>query len=182
MNLKHKAVAIDSDEVFHEHKRKRTWEDAKSGHKCFVVYARLLDIIWGETKYWIWESFKETSGEKIEVAKLRTVCWLDVRGKFKISDLSPGTVYEVVYVVMLTKWASGWELPIKLTLSLPDGKVQERQVSLLQKPRRQWMELSLGYFYIEKSETREVCFRLHETGGHWKSGLIIKSAILRPIN
>ena len=112
------------------------------------------------------------SDEKIEVARLRTVCWLDVRGNFKISDLSPGTVYEVVYVVMLTKGASGWELPVKLKLCLPDGKVQERQVSLLQKPRGQLMELSLGHFCTgENGETREVCFYLYEFGAIGKMDL-----------
>ncbi|XP_022719932.1 protein PHLOEM PROTEIN 2-LIKE A1-like [Durio zibethinus] len=183
MDLKRKAGATDTNEVFPQHKMKKAWEDAKSGHKCFVLYARSLHIIWSDHEYWMWESFKETSDEKIEVARLRTVCWLEVKGKFKILDLSPGTVYEVVYVVMLTKEASGWELPVKLKLSLPDGKVQERQVSLLQKPRGQWMELGLGHFCTgENGETGEVCFDLYEIGGHWKSGLVIKGAILRPIN
>ncbi|XVE90312.1 hypothetical protein DITRI_Ditri20bG0067300 [Diplodiscus trichospermus] len=120
----------------------------------------------------------------IEVAKLNLVSWLDVRGKFNISDLSPATLYEVVYEVKLTKGASGWELPIKLRLSLPNGKVQERQVSLLQKPRGQWMELNVGNFCTEENgetgETREVCFDLYEHGGHWKHGLVIRGAILRP--
>ncbi|XWS57938.1 hypothetical protein CRYUN_Cryun09bG0215900 [Craigia yunnanensis] len=40
--------------------------------------------------------------EKIEVARLRTVCWLDVNGKFKILDLPPGTVHEIVYAVFCT--------------------------------------------------------------------------------
>lgn len=137
----------------------KTWENAKSGHKCFVLYAWSLDICWSDHDYWIWDSFTETSDEEIEVAKLRTVCWLHVKGKFKISDLSPGTVYEVVYVVMLMKGALGWELPIKLKLSLPNGKVQERQVSLLRMPKGKWMEVSLGYFCTEENgETRDVCY------------------------
>ena len=84
-------------------------------------------------------------------------------------------VYEVTYLVMLTKGASGWELPIKLKLSLPDGKVQESQVSILQKPRGQWMELSLGHFCTgengETRETREVCFYLYEFGAIGKMDL-----------
>ncbi|XVF56732.1 hypothetical protein PTKIN_Ptkin06aG0143900 [Pterospermum kingtungense] len=187
MKLKRKEVATEINEVFPEPKRKKTWDDASSGHKCFVLYARSLHICWSDHEYWSWDSFKEASDEIIEVARLRTVCWLDLSGKLKISDLSPGTVYEVAFVVMLTKGASGWELPIKLNLSLPGGKVQERQVSLLQKPRGQWMELSLCHFCTtgENGETKEaeqVCFRLYEIGGHWKNGLVIKGAILRPIN
>lgn len=97
-----------------------------------------------------------------------------------MSDLSPEVEYEIVYVVKLTKGASGWELPIRLQLSLPDGRVQERQVCLLEKPRKQWMELNVGNFQSKDRESGEVGFDLFEHGGHWKTGLIIKGAILRP--
>ncbi|XWS58621.1 hypothetical protein CRYUN_Cryun08bG0050400 [Craigia yunnanensis] len=184
MNLnKKKVVTTDNNEKFLEHKRKKTWEEAKSGHKCFMLYARSLYITLGGNEYWNWNSFKDTSDENIEVAKLSHVCWLNVRGKFKISDLSPRTLYEVVYEVKLTKGASGWELPINLRLSLTNGRAQERQFSLLQKPRRQWMELNVGNFCTEENgetgETREVCFDLYEHGGHWKTGLVIRGAISR---
>ncbi|XVF56730.1 hypothetical protein PTKIN_Ptkin06aG0143700 [Pterospermum kingtungense] len=187
MNLiKKKVVATNNNEKFLEHRRKKTWEDAKSGQKCFMLYARSLYITWGaRDEYWIWNSFKDTSEENIEVAKLRQVCWLDVRGKLKLSDLTPRSSYEGVYVVKLTKGASGWELPIKLRLSLPNGRVQERQVSLLHKPRGVWMELNVGNFCTEEEingdtgDTREVCFDLYEHGNHWKTGLVIRGAILR---
>ncbi|TXG66479.1 hypothetical protein EZV62_007754 [Acer yangbiense] len=98
---------------------------------------------------------EELNDDNIEVAKLSHVCWLDVRGKFKISDLSPGIVYQVVYVVKLTKGASGWELPVTLRLSLPGEEVQDRQVSLLEKPRGEWIELNVGNFLTDGRETRE---------------------------
>ncbi|TXG66482.1 hypothetical protein EZV62_007757 [Acer yangbiense] len=160
--MKLKAVAAStnkSSQGFLEHKRKKTWIDNKSGCHCFMLYA---------------------SDDNIEVAKLSHVCWLDVRGKFKISDLSPGIVYQVAYVVKLTKGASGWELPITLRLSLPGEEVQDRQVSLLEKPRGEWIELNVGNFLTDGRQTREVCFDIYQHGGHWKNGLIIKGAILRP--
>ena len=120
------------------------------------------------------------SDENIEVARLLHVCWLDVRGKLTMSELSPGVIYEIVYVVKLTKEASGWELPIVLKLSLPDGRVRERQVSIMEKPRKQWIELNVGNFESKDGETGEVCFDLFQHGTHWKGGLIIKGAILRP--
>jgi hypothetical protein len=120
------------------------------------------------------------SEENIEVAKLSHVCWLDVRGKLSLSELSPEVVYEIVYVVKLTTGASGWEFPILLRLSLPDGRVQERQVSLLEKPRRQWIELNVGNFQTKNGESGEVSFDIYQHGGHWKNGLIIKGAIFRP--
>ena len=121
------------------------------------------------------------SGEILEVAILSQVCWLDVRGSLDISELSPEVVYEIVYVFMLTEAASGWELPIRLILALPDGRVQASQVSLLEKPRGQWMELSVGNFQRKNGELGEVSFIIREHGGHWKQGLVIKGAVIRPI-
>ncbi|KAJ0013694.1 hypothetical protein Pint_20835 [Pistacia integerrima] len=178
--MKLKKKATNNTEEFLEHKRKKTWVDKKTSCKCFMIYPRSLYITWGSLEYWTWNYFKDTSDENVEVAKLSHVCWLDVRGKFKVSDLSPGAVYEIVYVVKLTKEASGWELPIHLKLSLPDGTVKQRQISLFEKPRGEWMELNLGKFLTENGEQNEVCFDLFEHGGHWKTGLVIKGAILRP--
>ncbi|KAE8037265.1 hypothetical protein FH972_009866 [Carpinus fangiana] len=167
-------------EIFLEHKKKKKWADEKTGHSCFMLYARSLNICSSHSEYWIWNCFKETSEENIEVAKLSHVCWLDVRGKLSVSELSPEVVYEIVYVVKLTKGASGWEFPILLRLSLPDGRVQEHQVSLLEKPRRQWIELNVGNFQTKNGESGEVGFDIYQHGGHWKKGLIIKGAIFRP--
>jgi hypothetical protein len=104
-----------------------------------------------------------------------------VRGSLDISELSPEVVYEIVYVFMLTEAASGWELPIQLILALPDGRVQASQVSLLEKPRGQWMELNVGNFQRKNGELGEVSFIIREHGGHWKQGLVIKGALIRPI-
>ncbi|KDP39599.1 hypothetical protein JCGZ_02619 [Jatropha curcas] len=178
MKLK-KAAAETKSQVYLENKRKKKWVD-KSGHNCFMLFARSLYITWGGHENWIWNCFKETGEENVEVAKLSHVCWLDVRGKFSVSDLSPGIVYEIVYQVKLTNGADGWELPISLKLSLPNGVVRQRQVVLLEKPRGEWTELSVGNFLAEEGETGEVCFDIYEHGGHWKRGLIIRGAILRP--
>ncbi|GLT70848.1 hypothetical protein SLA2020_429030 [Shorea laevis] len=98
-----------------------------------------------------------------------------------MSELTPEVVYEIVLVVKLTNAAYGWELPIKLTLTLCyDNKVQERQVSLLEKPRRQWIELNVGNFQTKNGESGEVGFAFIQIGGHWKRGLIVKGAVFRP--
>ncbi|KAK3198274.1 hypothetical protein Dsin_021689 [Dipteronia sinensis] len=181
MKFKGEAATTNvTSEVFLEHKRKKTWIDKKSGGHCFMLYPRSLYITWNSHPYWTWNCFKETSDDNIEVAKLLAVCWLDVRGKFKISDLSPGIVYELVYDVKLTKGASGWELPVTLRLSLPSGEVRDRQVSLLEKTRGKWIELNVGNSLTQSGETREVCFDIYQHEGHWKTGLIIRGAILRP--
>uniref|UniRef100_A0A803L8R5 Uncharacterized protein n=1 Tax=Chenopodium quinoa TaxID=63459 RepID=A0A803L8R5_CHEQI len=96
-----------------------------------------------------------------------------------MSELSPGVTYEVVYAVKLTKSASGWELLLMLRLIAPGNEVKLRQVSLLMKPKGEWFELNLGSFQAKADETEEVCFDIFERGGHWKTGLIIKAAIIR---
>ncbi|ESR50574.1 hypothetical protein CICLE_v10033500mg [Citrus x clementina] len=162
MNFKKAAAAAkhESAEEFLEHKRKKRWIDNKSGYNCFMLYPRsLYRCHWSNRQYWDWRCFKETSDENIEVVKLICVCWLDVSGTFKISDLWPVVLYELVYV--------------------PFGE----------KPRGQWIGLSVANFLTDQniygsssssSETAEVSFNLTQIAGHWKSGLIIKGAILRP--
>lgn len=86
--------------------------------------------------------------------------------------------------------AYGWEAPIILKLTLPNGRVQNRQVSLLgRSPGDNGLGLSVANFLTDQniygsssssSETAEVSFNLTQIAGHWKSGLIIKGAILRP--
>lgn len=49
-----------------------------------------------------------------------------MRGKFEITKLSPGTAYEVAFVILLKENAYGWEVPVNVRLVLPDGKKQER--------------------------------------------------------
>ncbi|XP_059430869.1 putative disease resistance protein At3g14460 [Corylus avellana] len=172
-------IEAESGEIFLEQKRKKKWVDEKTGHFCFMMYARLLFKTWSGGEYWIWNCFKETS-ENIEVVKLSHVCWMEVNGKLSMSELSPEVVYEIVYVVKLTNGAFGWERPIKLKLTLPDGRVQERQLSLLEKPRRRWIELNVGNFQTNDGESREVGFTISQIAGQWKNGLIVKGAIIRP--
>nr|XP_011467106.1 PREDICTED: protein PHLOEM PROTEIN 2-LIKE A1-like [Fragaria vesca subsp. vesca] len=150
-----------------------------SNYKCVMLFPRRLHISNLVPPYWAWNCYKETS-DNVEVAKLRTVCWLDVRGHIKMSELSCGVVYEIAYIVKLTNGASGWELPITLKLRYPDGREQIRQQSLLEKPRGEWMELSGGTFLTNQEETGEFWFDLCEHGGHWKTGLIIKGIIAKP--
>ncbi|KAL1818758.1 hypothetical protein ACET3Z_013627 [Daucus carota] len=178
---KNKAEKYSSSEVFLERKTKKKWVDKISGEYCFMLYPRSLFITNMEDRYWHWKCFKETSEDNVEVVKLITVCWLDVRGKFKMSDLNPGITYNVSYVVKLTQSSSGWELPIILKLGVPGKTEQRRQVSLLKKPKGEWFELNLGNVYAVDNENGEINFDFYGQGGHWKSGLLIKGVIIKPI-
>ncbi|XP_042520925.1 lectin-like [Macadamia integrifolia] len=170
--------------VFLDHKRKKYWIDPKTGYNCFMLFARDLSITWGDdNRYWKWDSLQETSDVRVDIAELKNVCWLEVRGKFDTSNLSPGVMYEVAFVVMLKEASNGWNAPLNLELALPDGKKQEHKENLQYKPKGQWMELVIGEFWTCQNMDGDIQFSLLEIkGGQWKNGFIIKGVIIRPKN
>ncbi|CAA0815578.1 F-box protein [Striga hermonthica] len=71
--------------------------EKSSGKKCYMIAARDLIIIWGDTpRYWRWIPLPESRFP--EVAELLTVCRFEIRGKISTKMLSPGTCY-VAYLV-----------------------------------------------------------------------------------
>lgn len=109
------------------------------------------------------------------------MCWLEVHGTFQIEKLSPGFVYEVVFLVMMKDPAYGWEVPIKLRLTLPDGKSQEHEENLKEKPKGQWVEIPVGELRTSTGNSGDIQFSLYEYhGGLWKRGLLIKGVAIRP--
>ncbi|KAG8363803.1 hypothetical protein BUALT_Bualt19G0060300 [Buddleja alternifolia] len=110
-----------------------------SGKKCYVVAARELFIVWGDTpQYWQWISVPESRFS--EVAELLDVCWFEIRGKISMKMLSPNTNY-AAYLVFTCKSriygfdhqpAEGYVGPVgqesqKRTICLdPDGAKRER--------------------------------------------------------
>ncbi|EXC24756.1 hypothetical protein L484_018470 [Morus notabilis] len=152
------------------------------GKNCFMLYARDLSITWSENNnYWIWRQLKDASEESIETAELVNVCWLEVHGKFDTKKLSPASLYEVTFVVMLKCTAHGWKIPVNVALNLPDGSKQERKVSMLQQPKEQWMEIPVGEFRTSPEMLGEIQVSMYEfDGGKWKGGLIIKGVKIQP--
>lgn len=104
-----------------------------------------------------------------------------MHGRFEIENLSPGRLYEVVFVVMLKDPAYGWEVPVKMRLTLPDGSRQEHKEILLEKPRGRWIEIPAGEIKSSAEKTGEMEFSLYEyDGGVWKRGLLIKGVKIQP--
>ncbi|VVA14374.1 PREDICTED: cyclin-dependent [Prunus dulcis] len=62
----------------------------KYTHEILTLW---LDVTWGFPPYWVWNCYKETSEDNVEVVELSSVCFLNVRGQFKMSELSAGVVY-----------------------------------------------------------------------------------------
>ncbi|KAL7089674.1 hypothetical protein ACP275_13G198600 [Erythranthe tilingii] len=168
--------------VFLNQKRKKYWVDQESNHNCFILFARDLSITWGEDdRFWHWPLLKESSDESLAVAELLDVCWLEVHGKFEIANLSPGATYEISFVVKLKDPAYGWENPVNLRLTLPDGSKQEHKENLMEKPRGKWIEITAGELKSSAEKAGEMEFSLYEyEGGKWKKGLLIKGVAIRP--
>nr|AWL54296.1 phloem protein 2-11 [Boehmeria nivea] len=71
--------------------------EKQSGKKCFMIGARGLGIIWGDTpEYWTWKSVPISRFP--EVAELEFVCWLEINGRIEANLLSPETTYGAYFV------------------------------------------------------------------------------------
>ncbi|THG23912.1 putative F-box protein PP2-B12 [Camellia sinensis] len=170
--------------------------DKQSGKKCFMLPARQLWIIWGDTpQYWTWISLPES--RFLEVAHLVKVCWFDIGGRLNTQILSPETNYAAYFVFKTTEQNEGFEYtPMKASVTLV-GDIEDKTIYLkLQTngeeddaplgplPRRRkdgWMEIELGEFFNERDNDREVEIKLMETEHlNWKSGLIVEGIELRP--
>ncbi|VVA31668.1 PREDICTED: PHLOEM PROTEIN 2-LIKE [Prunus dulcis] len=116
-----------------------------------------------------------------EAAELLKVCWLEVRGKLKTTELSPGIRYEVVFVVKLQAKAYGWDVPVNLKLTVPHASENRwSKVNLTDKAREKWIEIPVGDFIASPKKPGDVEFSLYEYDGRWKSGLVIKGVVVRP--
>ncbi|XP_058198258.1 lectin-like [Rhododendron vialii] len=168
--------------VFLNQEKKKYWVDRKSSSNSFMLFARDLSITWAEdNRYWHWSYLKETSDVFVDVAELLKVCWLEIQGKFEMVNLSPRTVYEVVFLVMLKDPAFGWEVPVNVMLILPDGTTQQHEENLMEKPRGRWIEIPAGEFRTSSEKIGDIQFSLYEyKAGMWKRGLVIKGVAIRP--
>ncbi|KAE8671006.1 putative receptor serine-threonine protein kinase [Hibiscus syriacus] len=110
--------------------RKSLQLERGSGKKIYMLSARDLSIIWGDTPtYWRWISMPESRFE--EVAELMNVCWFEVRGKIAISLLSPMTHYKAYLVFKLTTGAYGLDFqPAEVSFGLVGTEGCKRTVYL----------------------------------------------------
>jgi hypothetical protein len=116
----------------------------------------------------------------VDVAELLDVSWLDICGKFEIANLSPGTVYEVVFLLMVKDSSSGFEVPVNIKLSLPDGTTQGHKENLLENPWGSWIEIPAGDLRASSEQIGYIQFSLDEHSARHKKGLIVKGVVIRP--
>ncbi|KAH9734543.1 F-box protein [Citrus sinensis] len=104
--------------------------DKQSGKKCYMISARDLLIVWGDTPtYWRWTSVPEARFP--EVAELICVCWLEIRCKINTRSLSPRTLYAAYLVYKPTAGSYGFEYqPIDVSVGVVGSESQTRTVYL----------------------------------------------------
>ncbi|KAG6382515.1 hypothetical protein SASPL_157819 [Salvia splendens] len=167
-----------------------------SGKKCYMLSARDLSIVWGDTQYWRFLSLPESRFP--EVAELLDVCWSMVHG----FDHQSAEGYVKVS-------GSGSESEKRSVCLDPDGARRRRHQRV---PRREglfyrrltqmrnpeamlpdgepeypkqrgdgWMEVELGECFVEEGQDGELEVSVMEVkGGNWKSGIIIQGIEIRP--
>ncbi|CAN6279642.1 unnamed protein product [Urochloa humidicola] len=86
------------------------WLDRETGAKCYMLSARALCIVWGDTpEYWQWIPI--TDSRFSEGAELRDVCWLEIRGKIHCKMLSQNSTYAVYMVFKILDESYGLDYP-----------------------------------------------------------------------
>lgn len=105
-----------------------------------------------------------------------------MQGKIQTIDLSPGTEYEVVFVVKITGEGNIRRFSMTLEIILPSKKSLTRNESLNEKPIEKWFWIQAGEFLMSPENVGEITFKLGEYSSYWKRGLVVKCAIIRPKN
>ncbi|PSR98854.1 F-box protein [Actinidia chinensis var. chinensis] len=109
---------------------KSFWLEKRSGRRCYMLAARNLAIVWGDTpSYWRWTSLPESRFP--EVAELVSVCWLEIRGKINTSVLSPSTTYAAYLVFKSTASTYGFQYqPAVVSVGISGAESETRNVFL----------------------------------------------------
>ncbi|XP_045809077.1 putative F-box protein PP2-B12 [Trifolium pratense] len=171
--------------------------DRKSGKKCYMLAARSLSIVWGDTdQYWTWIPLPDSRFP--EVAQLCDVCWLEIHGMINTTLLSPNTQYAAYAVFKMIEPWGFQNRPVELSVSVEGGHSSTTNVCLdpivegtphprvvgLQSPSVRtdgWLEIEMGEFFNSGIENEEVHMNFMEIkGGNWKRGLFLEGIEVRP--
>ncbi|CAL1402809.1 unnamed protein product [Linum trigynum] len=168
--------------------------ERQSGKKCYMVGARGLAIIWGDTPtYWTWTNLPESRFR--EVAELRYVWWFDIKGRIGTRMLSPATNYAAYLVFKFARNRKGFSpKAMDLRVHLEDSIAEQgRKLVILDpadgvpKPYQEredgWLEIEIGEFFNDTGDDGTLLCSLMETDGRFaKVGLIVDGIEFRPKN
>ncbi|KAG6582460.1 putative F-box protein PP2-B12, partial [Cucurbita argyrosperma subsp. sororia] len=167
-----------------------------SGKKCYMIGARDLEIIWGNSsQYWTWNS--NPISRFSEVAVLQRVWWLEIKGSIEARNLSLQTNYGAYLVFRLVEGpyrCRGFKKrPVLLQVYFEGAEVEEgktaildpREGSLVVSQEREdgWMEIEMGEIFNESEDDGSIIFHVKEVDDFtMKSGLIVEGIEIRPKN
>ncbi|KAJ8753646.1 hypothetical protein K2173_025637 [Erythroxylum novogranatense] len=119
--------------------------DKSTGKKCYMVSARNLVIVWGDTP-WYWKWTSEPECRFGGVAELVQVCWLEIRGKICASLLSPATLYSAYLVFKSATETYVFDYgPLEVSMGLAGAESPTRSVYLdARRGRRQRYQTGRG--------------------------------------
>ncbi|ONK79542.1 uncharacterized protein A4U43_C01F7440 [Asparagus officinalis] len=139
--------------------------ERSSGAKCYMISARELSIVWGDTPhYWKWIPVAYTRFS--EVAHLLNVCWLEIHGKIQTRILSPKTNYAAYLIYKLDAASHGLQVPAQET-SVKLGTHESKHKVRLQPADSEQSIGGHGLFYrffqgIVGVPRQEICEDLEE--------------------
>ncbi|KAH9614004.1 hypothetical protein KSS87_010849 [Heliosperma pusillum] len=150
--------------VYLNGRKKKYWVEKKGNINCFMVFANDLLITWAQNaSYWHLHDVQTSDHGVITVAQLRNVCWLEVHGRINTTYLTPRVTYQVSYLIKLEDTSYGWEVPVNLSLTLPNGIKQHHHEDLRKYPKDEWIHLPVGELEVSfEINPGDVQFSLYE--------------------
>ncbi|CAI0456141.1 unnamed protein product [Linum tenue] len=195
--------ALCSRPIFFDDCKKSLWLDKESGKKCYMLGARGLSIESSDSPHhWAW--IKDKDSRFPEVAELKSVPALDIRGEITVSMLSPGTNYAAYLVYKLQRNAfdcllvetsvgvAGADILAPATICLnidvePFWHHHRNSNAVLglkrpKKRRDKWLEIELGEYFNEagKSGGLEPVAIQVKAGGETRGCVVIEGIEIRP--
>lgn len=135
----------------------------------------------------VWFNYVCSSAE-IEIATSIKANWLQIVGTLSTENLTPGTKYEIVFIVKLETNASGWGPPVTLKLKVVehDGDFDRvyRTENFKDYIGRNWMDILAGVFVVPpKATPATIIFTMYQYETYYKKkGLVVKGVEIRPTN
>lgn len=102
------------------------WLDRSTAKMGYMLSARELTIAFADeiNQHWRWVSLEDS--RFTDLAELKAISWLEIRGRMDCRILSANTEYRVVFVLKFGERSYGWkELPIKFSVTTPEGEISE---------------------------------------------------------
>lgn len=183
----------------------RFWLQKSTAKVCYMLSSRQLSIVWGDDqRYWRWSPGEVANSSFNEVAELKMVAWLEIKGRFDCRLLSPNTDYTLSFLIKFGSRPHGWNArPLKLIIITAEGDEMESgrllveregasidpnmKIAPLNNQSDGWIEVVAGEFtvkaYTHSEEPKYMEFSMKEVvSGRWKSGLFFDGVRIQPIS